>query len=509
MTWQSPTRVHGFSNNQYAAIAIGEGESPSYGVMDSQGGIVFDSSGDLWIADSNNNRVLSFHPPFSDNMGPSLVLGQPDFSSTEGGTSLNSMSTPIGVAFDSKGDLWVADTSNDRVIAFKPPFENGMAASIDIGQLQSGVSYLSKPSSIAFDLSGNLWISDISGVLEFRPPFSSGMTASLEIGNYYCNQVETKANCENRTVLNTPQQLAFDAFGDLWVTEDANSGRLLEFRPPFMNGMKASLYASLAKIYPSSLAFDATGNLWVGCRIAVCGQVFEFRPPFSDAMKPLISLGGNESDVYLPNVMTPAGLAFDSVGNLWVVDFRQSWLVPKLYTRILAFNAQVHSVNATSGTINVYNQAGLLSPLLSTSVAQVGSMTFPDGLLNFTIQGLSPSSDVNVTIAFSRPLSLRSVWIDKNGDHWSALSANQTLVRGSNLTLTFTNASQDGVISVFGGLSIAASSVNSTEISTATTSTFRQTPVTTTAEFVISAIVAAIVAVAIYRIYRTYRKSSG
>jgi hypothetical protein len=102
-------------------------------------GAAFDIFGNLWVADSSNNRVLEFVPPFTTNMAARLVLGQADLthnSANQGGTSPTSatLSFPTQLAFDSSGRLFVTDFTNNRTLVFAQPFSSGMNASLVIGQ---------------------------------------------------------------------------------------------------------------------------------------------------------------------------------------------------------------------------------------------------------------------------------------------------------------------------------------------------------------------------------------
>jgi len=84
---------------------------------------------------STSSAVSGNDPAFVNGMNASLVIGQPSFTA-EGGAIENGqtdMGDPEGVAFDKNGDLWVADRLFSRVLEFKPPFGNGMKASIVIG----------------------------------------------------------------------------------------------------------------------------------------------------------------------------------------------------------------------------------------------------------------------------------------------------------------------------------------------------------------------------------------
>ncbi len=133
---------------------------PGYGNVKT--GVAIDSQGNLWVADTQNNRVLRF--PFNFALGEpaqnaDLVLGQPNFSTATSGTGLNQMSSPASVRVDNSGTVYVADGvlgagTNGRVLMFHPPLSNGMSANQVI---QSG---LGEPTALEFDPGGGLWVND-------------------------------------------------------------------------------------------------------------------------------------------------------------------------------------------------------------------------------------------------------------------------------------------------------------------------------------------------------------
>ena len=153
--------------------------------------LAFDASGNLWVADQFNNRVLMFKPPFTNGKAASIVIGHGDFTSNGPATTQTGLSNPVDLGFDSSGNLWVVDSNNYRVLMFKPPFTNGKAASLVIGQddythNDRAVSQtkLNGPQGLSFDSYGNLWISDCGGnrALMFEPPYATGMAAGLVVG---------------------------------------------------------------------------------------------------------------------------------------------------------------------------------------------------------------------------------------------------------------------------------------------------------------------------------------
>ncbi|MGA9350967.1 MAG: NHL repeat-containing protein, partial [Anaerolineae bacterium] len=120
-------------------------------------GVAIDTTGNLWVADTMNNRGLRF--PLDPALGmptdeADLVLGQPDFSTITPGTGLNQLDKPTSVRVDSNGVVYVADSRNNRVLAFEPPLSSGMLASHQIG------SGLIEPTGLEIDPTGGLWVND-------------------------------------------------------------------------------------------------------------------------------------------------------------------------------------------------------------------------------------------------------------------------------------------------------------------------------------------------------------
>lgn len=125
-------------------------------------GVDIDSNNNLWIADTQNSRVLRFK--YNSETGvpdhdPDLVLGQTNFSSRTPGNLLDQMDNPASVRVSDDGTVFVADSVNGdglngRVLVFTPPITNGMAA---INALTFGMA---EPTGLELDLDGNLWVND-------------------------------------------------------------------------------------------------------------------------------------------------------------------------------------------------------------------------------------------------------------------------------------------------------------------------------------------------------------
>jgi uncharacterized protein (TIGR03437 family) len=135
-------------------------------------GLAIDSSGNLYVADSLNGRVVRFPVPFQNCPGSAcagiqadLVLGQSGFTGLKNPSPSQSvMSFPYGLVFDSTNGLLVSDRNANRVLLFsKDNLANGAAAIKVIGQLDfnsTGPSTLNQPYHIAEDSNSRVYVAD-------------------------------------------------------------------------------------------------------------------------------------------------------------------------------------------------------------------------------------------------------------------------------------------------------------------------------------------------------------
>jgi sugar lactone lactonase YvrE len=274
-----------FSTGEAASLVIGqssltgtEDTSPAGGLFGPTG-LAFDSGGNLWVVDSGDNRVLEFTAPFSDGELASHVLGQSTFGGYIGAATAKGMNSPAYVAFDPSGNLWVTDQGNNRVLEFTAPFSNGQAASLVIGQSNftgsspsSTANGLFEPLGIGFDSKGDLWVVDSANhrVLEYDTPFSTGEAASMIIDQLSST---TGTSTSSSSGLNSYYAIAFDSGGNLWVS-DGISG-VNEYTAPLSTGEAGSQVIGPKTITgngtspgsrlrdPQGLAFDTGGNLWI------------------------------------------------------------------------------------------------------------------------------------------------------------------------------------------------------------------------------------------------------
>ncbi len=246
--------------NQYQTFVGGPGTSNAFG-LSGPTGIVVDSLGNVYVADSNNNRIVRFPTPFANALQsttpttPDLVIGQPGFTTNaanQGGISASTLNLasgtvlPLmsGLAFDSAGSLYVSDVNNNRVLVFPASAlksqNNGPAANLVLGQLNftasskttNGLSpdQFASPGPITIDYAGRLYVGDSLGrVLVFLPPFVLGANAARFVGIQTQVTGQPAPPAISNTTVGYPQGLAMA--GNRLVVSDASDSRALVFDP--------------------------------------------------------------------------------------------------------------------------------------------------------------------------------------------------------------------------------------------------------------------------------------
>jgi hypothetical protein len=87
------------------------------------------------VADTGNNRVLVWRSlPTANKQNADFVVGQPDFTATKPNRGRNGLRAPQGVWLDAQDGLWVADTQNNRVLYYGVITKNNQDATLVLGQ---------------------------------------------------------------------------------------------------------------------------------------------------------------------------------------------------------------------------------------------------------------------------------------------------------------------------------------------------------------------------------------
>jgi uncharacterized protein (TIGR03437 family) len=173
-------------------------------------GLAVDSSGNLYVLDAGNNRIVRFPRPLEQQgefVSPDLVIGQktvatgnqPNQGQAQPGSrtlAFNRFGTVLraGLTFDAQGNLWVTDPYNNRVLRYPRAALNANepAADLVLGQSsfetdtaatqQNDLVNLSRPASVAVDERGGVYVTDqLARVLYYDAP-AIGVSARRILG---------------------------------------------------------------------------------------------------------------------------------------------------------------------------------------------------------------------------------------------------------------------------------------------------------------------------------------
>jgi NHL repeat len=204
------TADHVIAQSSFAGYLCGDGQDgnppPSASSLCGPTGIVVDPLGNIFVADSQNNRILEYTTPFNAGMGAdtpnaNLVFGQRNFTHTRCTSHFalafpptsHGLCNPSALALDKENNLYVSDTNNNRVLEyFAPLAQSSVAGSGDtipdavlgqssfvrnvcVGKLggskPANASGLCNPMGLSVHSADNLFISDTynNPVLRFAP----------------------------------------------------------------------------------------------------------------------------------------------------------------------------------------------------------------------------------------------------------------------------------------------------------------------------------------------------
>ncbi|WP_232296351.1 choice-of-anchor D domain-containing protein [Terriglobus sp. TAA 43] len=211
------------SNGSYTETTIGTG-------LNSPLGVAVDVSGNVYIADSNNGRLLK------------ETLSGSDYSQT---TVSSTVGAAWSVAVDASGNIFVADSSGNRVLKETPSGSSYVESTIGSG--------LSLPSAVAVDASGNVYIGDRGSNQVFKETLTSGsyVQSTVVSGLSYISSVAVDSNSNVFVAI----------YG---IPGDPEGSQILK-ETPSGNSYTQSLVGSTAyyNVIPIFISLDANGDVLI------------------------------------------------------------------------------------------------------------------------------------------------------------------------------------------------------------------------------------------------------
>ena len=294
--------------------------------------LTVDSSGNVYFAENGDNRIREINAKTLD-ISTAAGNGTPGYSGDGSTASSGQLNSPTGVAVDSAGNLYIADSLNYRIR--KVASGGNISTYAGNGTLSysgdggaASQAQLNTPQGVAADAAGNFYIADtLNNVVRKVSPNGtiSNYAGKGSAGNSGDGSAATSAQ------LNGPQGLAVDASGNLFIADTLNakvrkvstSGVITTVAGSGTAGYggDGSAAASAQLNLPIGVAVDSSGNLY----IADFGNSRVRKVSASGAITTVAGSGsfgysGDGGPAAKAQLNGPQGVAVDTAGNLYIAD---------------------------------------------------------------------------------------------------------------------------------------------------------------------------------------------
>jgi uncharacterized protein (TIGR03437 family) len=346
-------------------------------------GVAVDSAGNLYIADSANNRIRKVTNGVITTVAGNGTQG---FSGDNGPATSAQLNQPWGVAVDSASNLYIADSLNSRI----RKVSNGVITTAAGGGPSLGdngpatSAQLWEPFGVALDSAGNLYVAD-SFDNRVRK-VSNGMITTVAGSATCCyggdNGPATGAQ------LFVPYGVAVDAAGNLYIADTVNerirkvsNGVIITVAGNGGDGFSGDNGpATSALLYhPYGLTVDSAGNLYIADNANSRIRKVSNGVISTAAGNGTFGFSGDNGPATSAQLNGPYGVAVDSAGNLYIAD--------SLNNRIRKVSNGVISTVAGNGTQGFSGDNGpatsaQLNGPYGVAVDSAGNLYIADSLNN-------------------------------------------------------------------------------------------------------------------------------
>ena len=291
----------------------GDGGLATAAKLNSPSGIAIDSAGNLYIADTDNNRIRKITA--SGKISTIAGNGTAGFGGDLGFATSAKLQNPSGIAVDSAGTLYIADKANNRIRKvittgiINTIAGNGTAGFSGDGGIATAAQ-LQMPSGVAIDFAGNLYIADAANA-RIRKVTSYGIISTVAGANPGLGD----GGPAEAAGLSTPSGIAIDSEGNLYIA-DTDNNRIRKIIASGIistvagNGTRGSGGdggpASAAQLdYPGSLEVDSADNLYIS--------------NYGDNLVRKVTAAGVISTA-ASGLHHSFGVAVDQAGNIYVAE---------------------------------------------------------------------------------------------------------------------------------------------------------------------------------------------
>jgi uncharacterized protein (TIGR03437 family) len=370
-------------------------------------GLAFDSNGNLYIADSVNNRVRMV-----SSAGVITTFAGTGQTSTGGGNSFNDgglainglLRLPSGVCVDSSNNVYIADTGDNIIRKVTTDGIIHTVAGDGFGSF-SGDTFsaltaeLHTPTDVAVDKSSNIYIADSANAAIREVTASTGIinTIAGDIVNNAITVGDTgDGGPATSAALITPYAITVDSAGNVYFVENGDSViREITIAKQYIYTLAGNTTAGFsgdgsvatkAQLnFPTGMAVDSSGNIYIADSLNRRIRKVSGGTISTIGGNGVLSYSGDGGPATSAELNTPQAVAVDSSGNIYIAD---------------TLNNVVRKVSS-SGTITTFAGNGTAGYGGDGGAASAAQLNRP--------QGIAVDASGNVYVADSQNARVRKI----------------------------------------------------------------------------------------------------
>ena len=292
--------------------------SPAFGAPQ---GVTFDQSGNLWVIDGGTVATGGKVAPALFEFTPTQLakLGTVNNPTPAVTIESSSFKFPQQAAFDLRGNLWVTDNGSNAIYVFTVAQQAATAMSATPAVKVTSAPAFNGPLGIAFDYSGNLYVANNGTTTIFGFKARTLPTVGNASSGTSNLVPSVTLSDDGSGSVQGPWGLAFDSYGDLWSTNSNAPNTVVGYSPaqlamggaltPSLTFSSVAVSGNQTLVAPNGIAFDMYGDVVVDSSAAPFGVA-----GYGPEQQVTTNTSGPVPDVFLVGSATtlnaPAGITF-------------------------------------------------------------------------------------------------------------------------------------------------------------------------------------------------------
>ncbi|MET3977490.1 sugar lactone lactonase YvrE [Mucilaginibacter sp. UYP25] len=275
--------------------------------------VALDAAGNMYVSDSYNSVIRKVNAAgVTTTLAGNGTLGYAD-----GPAESAQFYAPAGLVVDAAGNVFVADMGNNTIRKITPAGVVSTFAGSGYAGYSNGTgtaALFNAPAGLAFDATGNLYVADSgNNLIRMITPAGVVTTVVGSRGAGYVNGTGSTA------ILNKPSSIAFDAAGMMYVTEPVNNLIRKITKDYVVTTFAGGIDTAALKLGKPQAITIANDNMYVADGN---GRIIKIsKDKVLTIMAGKTATGTTDGDGSTALFNHPQGLTSDSNGNIYVADF--------------------------------------------------------------------------------------------------------------------------------------------------------------------------------------------